>query len=339
MENCPPCSLLAHPWQPQSSPATGRGHPSSLVPPCPGSLQPHGRTRPQPPSRRVLLPGALPAAAARAGAFVFHRGPLISAGSSRRAPPCQQPAPATHRSVDAACKCNLLPAAFNYSPAVPALQDPPPAAHPRLSPLGQGDVPLSPRCDVPWVLPSMRSYPALDFPQPFCTPLSSLPPRHPAGATAAPSAIPSLGFLVLCPVLHFASLGCPGLSPVPTALRPQGRSLCHAVPPCVTCPRSTWVPLGDYIASNTDECTATLMYAVNLKQSGTVSFEYIYPDSSIVFEFFVGAGRRAGLPGSQGVSPSRRRPCPRRCRTTSASPRWRSRAGCGPRRRAGSSTA
>ncbi|XP_021233025.1 UPF0577 protein KIAA1324 homolog isoform X2 [Numida meleagris] len=53
------------------------------------------------------------------------------------------------------------------------------------------------------------------------------------------------------------------------------------------CTASTWVPLGDYIASNTDECTATLMYAVSLKQSGTVSFEYIYPDSSIVFEFFV----------------------------------------------------
>uniref|UniRef100_A0A8V1A7A5 Endosome-lysosome associated apoptosis and autophagy regulator 1 n=1 Tax=Gallus gallus TaxID=9031 RepID=A0A8V1A7A5_CHICK len=53
------------------------------------------------------------------------------------------------------------------------------------------------------------------------------------------------------------------------------------------CTTSTWVPLGDYIASNTDECTATLMYAVSLKQSGTVSFEYIYPDSSIVFEFFV----------------------------------------------------
>uniref|UniRef100_A0A8B9ML90 KIAA1324 n=1 Tax=Accipiter nisus TaxID=211598 RepID=A0A8B9ML90_9AVES len=53
------------------------------------------------------------------------------------------------------------------------------------------------------------------------------------------------------------------------------------------CTASTWVPLGDYVASNTDECTATLMYAVNLKQSGTVSFEYIYPDSSIVFEFFV----------------------------------------------------
>ncbi|NXT44216.1 K1324 protein, partial [Pelecanoides urinatrix] len=53
------------------------------------------------------------------------------------------------------------------------------------------------------------------------------------------------------------------------------------------CTASTWVPLGDYVASNTDECMATLMYAVNLKQPGTVSFEYIYPDSSIVFEFFV----------------------------------------------------
>lgn len=52
-------------------------------------------------------------------------------------------------------------------------------------------------------------------------------------------------------------------------------------------PRSKWVPRGDYIASNTDECTATLMYAVNLKQSGTVNFEYYYPDSSIIFEFFV----------------------------------------------------
>ncbi|KAI1230844.1 hypothetical protein IHE44_0008276, partial [Lamprotornis superbus] len=54
------------------------------------------------------------------------------------------------------------------------------------------------------------------------------------------------------------------------------------------CTASTWVPLGDYVASNTDECMATLMYAVSLKQSGTVTFEYIYPDSSIVFEFFVG---------------------------------------------------
>ncbi|XP_027957890.1 UPF0577 protein KIAA1324 homolog isoform X2 [Eumetopias jubatus] len=53
------------------------------------------------------------------------------------------------------------------------------------------------------------------------------------------------------------------------------------------CTASKWVPLGDYISSNTDECTATLMYAVNLKQSGTVNFEYYYPDSSIIFEFFV----------------------------------------------------
>ncbi|KAF7253661.1 hypothetical protein EYD10_01452 [Varanus komodoensis] len=52
--------------------------------------------------------------------------------------------------------------------------------------------------------------------------------------------------------------------------------------PLGNCSMSTWVPKGDYIASNTDECTATLMYAVNLKQSGTVSFEYIYTDSSIV---------------------------------------------------------
>uniref|UniRef100_A0A8D2CTE9 Endosome-lysosome associated apoptosis and autophagy regulator 1 n=1 Tax=Sciurus vulgaris TaxID=55149 RepID=A0A8D2CTE9_SCIVU len=53
------------------------------------------------------------------------------------------------------------------------------------------------------------------------------------------------------------------------------------------CTLSKWVPRGDYIASNSDECTATLMYAVNLKQSGTVNFEYYYPDSSIIFEFFV----------------------------------------------------
>nr|KAF6413427.1 hypothetical protein HJG59_007265 [Molossus molossus] len=53
------------------------------------------------------------------------------------------------------------------------------------------------------------------------------------------------------------------------------------------CTLSKWAPLGDYIASNTDECTATLMYAVNLKKSGTVNFEYYYADSSIIFEFFV----------------------------------------------------
>ncbi|KAM3618792.1 uncharacterized protein V6R79_024991 [Siganus canaliculatus] len=53
------------------------------------------------------------------------------------------------------------------------------------------------------------------------------------------------------------------------------------------CSNSSWTPKGDYIASNTDECTATLSYAVTLKKPGTVSFEYFYPDSSIYFEFFI----------------------------------------------------
>ncbi|NXK57065.1 K1324 protein, partial [Chauna torquata] len=93
------------------------------------------------------------------------------------------------------------------------------------------------------------------------------------------------------------------------------------------CTASTWVPLGDYIASNTDECTATLMYAVNLKQSGTVSFEYIYPDSSIVFEFFVGAGRRAGVLGTR-VSVPVQTPSPSpqvqndQCQPTVEESRW-----------------
>lgn len=52
---------------------------------------------------------------------------------------------------------------------------------------------------------------------------------------------------------------------------------------------STWTPKGDYISSNTDECTATLFYAVNLKTPGIVSFEYVYPDEGIYFEFFVSA--------------------------------------------------
>uniref|UniRef100_A0A665U180 Si:ch211-163l21.8 n=1 Tax=Echeneis naucrates TaxID=173247 RepID=A0A665U180_ECHNA len=50
---------------------------------------------------------------------------------------------------------------------------------------------------------------------------------------------------------------------------------------------STWTPMGDSIASNTDECTAVLSYAVSLKKPGTVSFEYFYPDNNIFFEFFV----------------------------------------------------
>lgn len=53
------------------------------------------------------------------------------------------------------------------------------------------------------------------------------------------------------------------------------------------CTNSTWIPKGDYIASNTDECTSTLSYAVSLKKPGTVSFEYFYPDTSIYFLFYI----------------------------------------------------
>lgn len=55
----------------------------------------------------------------------------------------------------------------------------------------------------------------------------------------------------------------------------------------MNCSNSTWVPRGDFIASNTDECSSTLSYAVSLKKPGSVSFQYLYPDSAVVFEFFV----------------------------------------------------
>uniref|UniRef100_UPI0037E7B555 endosome/lysosome-associated apoptosis and autophagy regulator 1 n=1 Tax=Semicossyphus pulcher TaxID=241346 RepID=UPI0037E7B555 len=53
------------------------------------------------------------------------------------------------------------------------------------------------------------------------------------------------------------------------------------------CSNSTWTPKGDYIASNTDECSATLSYAVSLKKPGSVSFEYFYPDNRVYFEFYI----------------------------------------------------
>lgn len=53
------------------------------------------------------------------------------------------------------------------------------------------------------------------------------------------------------------------------------------------CSNSMWIPKGDYIASNTDECSSTLSYAVSLKKPGSVSFQYLYPDNSIFFEFYV----------------------------------------------------
>ncbi|XP_075470123.1 endosome/lysosome-associated apoptosis and autophagy regulator 1 isoform X3 [Ascaphus truei] len=53
------------------------------------------------------------------------------------------------------------------------------------------------------------------------------------------------------------------------------------------CSTSLWEPRGEYVASNTDECSATLIYSISLKQEGAVSFEYLYPDSNIGFEFFI----------------------------------------------------
>lgn len=54
-------------------------------------------------------------------------------------------------------------------------------------------------------------------------------------------------------------------------------------------PSSSWVPQGNYLESNRDECTVSLIYAVHLKKQGSVSFEYQYPDNNLLFEFFVSA--------------------------------------------------
>ncbi|XP_068125543.1 endosome/lysosome-associated apoptosis and autophagy regulator 1 [Hyperolius riggenbachi] len=53
------------------------------------------------------------------------------------------------------------------------------------------------------------------------------------------------------------------------------------------CTMSQWHAHGEYVESNTDECSATLMYSINLKQEGSISFEYLYTDSKLAFEFFV----------------------------------------------------
>uniref|UniRef100_A0A8C2WKL1 Endosome-lysosome associated apoptosis and autophagy regulator family member 2a n=1 Tax=Cyclopterus lumpus TaxID=8103 RepID=A0A8C2WKL1_CYCLU len=50
---------------------------------------------------------------------------------------------------------------------------------------------------------------------------------------------------------------------------------------------STWVPQGNYLESNRDECTVSLIYAVHLKKQGSVSFEYQYLDNNLLFEFFI----------------------------------------------------
>uniref|UniRef100_A0AAX7SWY8 MRH domain-containing protein n=1 Tax=Astatotilapia calliptera TaxID=8154 RepID=A0AAX7SWY8_ASTCA len=55
----------------------------------------------------------------------------------------------------------------------------------------------------------------------------------------------------------------------------------------LTCNSSSWAPQGNYLESNRDECTVSLIYAVHLKKQGSVSFDYQYPDSNLLFEFFI----------------------------------------------------
>ncbi|TKS73375.1 UPF0577 protein KIAA1324-like -like protein [Collichthys lucidus] len=55
----------------------------------------------------------------------------------------------------------------------------------------------------------------------------------------------------------------------------------------LSCNSSSWVPQGNYLESNRDECTVSLIYAVHLKKQGSVSFEYQYPDNNLLFEFFI----------------------------------------------------
>ncbi|NXS90133.1 K132L protein, partial [Erpornis zantholeuca] len=54
-----------------------------------------------------------------------------------------------------------------------------------------------------------------------------------------------------------------------------------------SCNNSSWTPRGNYIESNRDDCTVSLIYAVHLKKSGFVFFEYQYIDNNIFFEFFI----------------------------------------------------
>ncbi|KAL7982760.1 hypothetical protein Chor_010358 [Crotalus horridus] len=54
-----------------------------------------------------------------------------------------------------------------------------------------------------------------------------------------------------------------------------------------SCAKSSWTPRGNYIESNRDDCTVSLIYTVHLKKSGSIFFEYQYIDNNIFFEFFV----------------------------------------------------
>ncbi|KAK9399463.1 hypothetical protein NXF25_012482 [Crotalus adamanteus] len=54
-----------------------------------------------------------------------------------------------------------------------------------------------------------------------------------------------------------------------------------------SCAKSSWTPRGNYIESNRDDCTVSLIYTVHLKKSGSIFFEYQYIDNNIFFEFFI----------------------------------------------------
>uniref|UniRef100_A0A8C7E1H4 Endosome-lysosome associated apoptosis and autophagy regulator family member 2 n=1 Tax=Naja naja TaxID=35670 RepID=A0A8C7E1H4_NAJNA len=54
-----------------------------------------------------------------------------------------------------------------------------------------------------------------------------------------------------------------------------------------SCAKSSWTPRGNYIESNRDDCTVSLIYTVHLKKPGSVFFEYQYIDNNIFFEFFI----------------------------------------------------
>ncbi|XP_072241815.1 endosome/lysosome-associated apoptosis and autophagy regulator family member 2 isoform X1 [Leuresthes tenuis] len=73
-----------------------------------------------------------------------------------------------------------------------------------------------------------------------------------------------------------------GFSSLATSLENSPHSNLRA-----SCNSSSWVPQGNYLESNRDECTVSLIYAVHLKKQGSVSFEYQYPDNNLLFEFFI----------------------------------------------------
>uniref|UniRef100_A0A8D0CTP1 Endosome-lysosome associated apoptosis and autophagy regulator family member 2a n=1 Tax=Sander lucioperca TaxID=283035 RepID=A0A8D0CTP1_SANLU len=70
---------------------------------------------------------------------------------------------------------------------------------------------------------------------------------------------------------------------MPVGFSSLATSLENNILPC----SSSWLPQGNYLESNRDECTVSLIYAVHLKKKGSVSFEYQYPDNNLLFEFFI----------------------------------------------------